>query len=359
MKITFVLKECVSLTGGVRVVAIYADLLRRRNHDVQVVALSLPKPSYIRQIKSLIKGEGIIKKPVGKSIHLEHRNVEYRIYDHAAPITDDDVPDGDVIIATWWETAEWVAALSPSKGRKFYFVQGYEAFGNSPAERVEQTYSLPLKKITVSNWLVRKLADYDNTNDILLVPNSVDHKDFDASPRAKQSVPTFGFVYSSRQIKGSDIALEAIRKASARLPQIKLICFGTELPSSKLPLPNDAKFFYKPEQDFLKRIYARCDAWLFTSRLDGFGLPILEAMACRTPVVAVNMGAAEELLASGGGILTKMGDVEDVANAIETIGRMPDGQWREMSMRAYCQASQYSWDDATVKFERIIGGSDA
>ncbi|MFZ3585099.1 hypothetical protein ACOI1H_23630, partial [Loktanella sp. DJP18] len=35
----------------------------------------------------------------------------------------DDLPDSDVIIATWWETAEWVAALPSIKGRKFYLLQ--------------------------------------------------------------------------------------------------------------------------------------------------------------------------------------------------------------------------------------------
>ena len=43
-------------------------------------------------------------------------------------MTDVDVPDGDLIIATWWETAEWVNALSPNKGAKVYFIQHHEIF---------------------------------------------------------------------------------------------------------------------------------------------------------------------------------------------------------------------------------------
>jgi len=36
------------------------------------------------------------------------------------------VPDGDVVIATAWQTAEWVSRYSRSKGRGFYFIQHLE-----------------------------------------------------------------------------------------------------------------------------------------------------------------------------------------------------------------------------------------
>jgi hypothetical protein len=47
------------------------------------------------------------------------------------------------VIATWWETAEWVDRLSVSKGKKVYFIQHYEAFDYLPKERVEATWRLP------------------------------------------------------------------------------------------------------------------------------------------------------------------------------------------------------------------------
>ena len=48
-------------------------------------------------------------------------------------------------------------------------------------------------------------------------------------------------------------------------------------------------------QDQLAGLYARCDAWLFSTRVDSFGLPILEAMRASLPVVASNLGAMREL----------------------------------------------------------------
>ena len=66
---------------------------------------------------------------------------------------DADLPDADIVIATWWETAEWVNALSPAKGRKVYFIQHHEVFSYLPVERSRATYRLPLHKIVISRWL--------------------------------------------------------------------------------------------------------------------------------------------------------------------------------------------------------------
>ena len=101
-----------------------------------------------------------------------------------------------------------------------------------------------------------------------------------------------------------------------------------------------------PNQDELASIYTRCDAWLFGSRIDSFGLPILEAMACRTPVIAVPIGAAPDLLADGIGVLVAKESPEEMAAAIVAMCRQSTSDWRQHSDRAYLKAHAYSWNDA-------------
>jgi glycosyltransferase involved in cell wall biosynthesis len=48
-----------------------------------------------------------------------------------------------------------------------------------------------------------------------------------------------------------------------------------------------------------KNVYADCDVWLFASFSEGFGLPIIEAMACRCPVVATRAGCAPDVIKEG------------------------------------------------------------
>lgn len=354
MKITFVLKECISLTGGVRVIATYAEYLKKRNHEIHVVALANPQPRLHHQLKSVLKGMGWIPRLSNKSTYFDNRNIKCHIVNHAPPITDSDLPDSDVVIATWWETAEWVAALSKNKGRKFYFIQGYEAFDYLPVKRVQATYLLPMRKIVVSQWLFDLMKKDYKSNDVVLVPNSVDTNQFYAPSRNKQSTPTFGTIYSTKTIKGCDTALQAFHLASQRLPNIKLVSFGNEKPSSHLNLPKENEFYYQPKQNYLKDIYAKCDAWIFSSRIEGFGLPILEAMACRTPVIGVTTGAAPELLSTGGGILTKPEDIQGIANAIAVITKLSNDDWKKMSDIAHLQATSYPWDRAADLFEDAL-----
>jgi glycosyltransferase involved in cell wall biosynthesis len=105
----------------------------------------------------------------------------------------------------------------------------------------------------------------------------------------------------------------------------------------------------------LRERYSECDAWLFGSRLDSFGLPMLEAMACRTPVIAVPVGAAQDLMAGGGGVLVPKESPSAMASALVEMCTRPEAQWQQYSDRAYATAQGYSWRDAT---RRLLNALD-
>ncbi len=354
MKITFVMCSGFSLSGGDRVIAIYAKQLQQRGHEVFMISRPLAKPSWKEQIRSVLKGKGWIKTPQNQSSHFETFGVRCKLLDRARPIVDSDLPDADVVIATWWETADWVAKLSPSKGAKVYFVQHHEVFDYLPQEQAAASYRLPLHKIVVARWLQDLMRTLYQDNDVSLVPNSVDPKQFYAPPRKKQAVPTVGMLYSSTPWKGCDISLKAFSLAAQRIPNLRLVTFGSSELTEALPLPPEADFTYRPPQEQLREFYAQCDAWLFGSRSEGFGLPILEAMACRTPVIGTPAGAAPELLADGAGILVQPESPEAMAQAIERIYQMSEAEWQNMSNAAYAKVTDYTWDDAADRFEAVL-----
>ncbi|NJK66138.1 MAG: glycosyltransferase family 4 protein [Microcoleus sp. CSU_2_2] len=350
MKITFVLPT-LNLTGGIRVVSIFAELLRKRGHEVLVISVPHSQATLRQQVKSLLRGRGWISPPQSQPSFFDNSSVEQKITEKWRPIEDKDVPDADVIVATWWETAEWVAKLSPSKGAKAYFIQHYEAFDYLPKGRVEATWTLPMHKITISEWLVDLAANKYGDYKVSLAPPSVDTKQFYAPLRHKQSIPTIGMFYSQTAWKGTDIALKAFSLAASKIPNLRLVAFGTDAPSPDLPLPANTEYVIKPDQDKLKDFYSKCDAWLFASRSEGFGLPIIEAMACRTPVIGTPVGAAPEMLSGGAGILVKPEDPEAMANAIERICQLPNSEWLAMSEVAYAKVVNYTWENATDLFE--------
>ncbi len=355
MKITFVLPHA-GLAGGIRVVAIYADRLKKRGHDVFVVSLPLSRPSLKEQVKSMLRGKGWIETPKPKKSHIDliASEVPHRILEQNREVVATDVPDADVVIATWWETAEWIAKFPPSKGAKAYFIQHYEVFDYLPIDRVKATWKLPFHKITIAQWLVDIAQTDYGDQDVSLVPNSVDFNDFYAEPRSKQPVPTVGLTYTSARWKGSDIIFKAVEIARQTIPELKVLAFGEHILEEQYPNFENITYLRLPSRETIREIYASCDAWMFGSRTEGFGLPILEAMACRTPVIGVPSGAAPELLADGAGILVQPEDPDDMARAIVAVCKLSNSEWQTLSDAAYHRVSTYTWDDATTLFEAAL-----
>lgn len=354
MRITFVL-AATDLSGGNRVISIYADHLQRRGHRVTIVSRPRRPVTVKDKTMAWLRNQPI---PVNQKTWPSHFDglggIKIHRIDTYRPITADDVPDADVVIATWWETAEWVAGFPAGKGTKVYFIQHYEAHPGQDVSRVDATWRLPLHKIVIARWLVDLAREKFGDANVSYVPNAVDLNQFTAPPRDKQKVPTVGVMYSAVPFKGCDVSLRAYDLARERIPQLRLISFGNRQPIPDLPLPSGADYTMQPPQERIKDIYARCDAWLFASRSEGFGLPLLEAMACRTPVIATPTGAAPELVAAGGGVLVPIEDSRTMAREIERIVRLPHDAWRQMSDTAYATATRYTWNDAADQFETAL-----
>ncbi len=341
------------MAGGVRVVATYADRLHQRGHEVLVVARPQASPSWRSYLRGLLRGK--LPRPLVEPSYFEGTVIKPLLLKQFRPVRASDLPDADVVMATWWETAEWIEKLPPAKGAKFYLVQHDERYlTHEPAERVKATWQMPLHKIVVAQWLSDLIRRETRCTDISLIPNSVDPVKFSAPPRGKQPIPTVGLMYSQITWKGCDISLKAIELARQVIPNLKLVAFGAEPPSQNLPLPKNTLYAQCPQQSDLKNFYAQCDAWLFGSRFEGFGLPILEAMACRTPVIGTPTGAAPELLAEGAGVLVKPEDPADMARAIQQVCEMPEASWQAMSDLAYQRVTCYTWDDATDRLEETL-----
>jgi glycosyltransferase involved in cell wall biosynthesis len=70
------------------------------------------------------------------------------------------------------------------------------------------------------------------------------------------------------------------------------------------------------------RQYAASDVFVFPTRYEGFGIPLLEAMACRVPIVTTNIPVIDEIIKDGQtGVLTKLNDPDDLAQKILLVLR--------------------------------------
>jgi glycosyltransferase involved in cell wall biosynthesis len=278
--------------NGVRVIATYARVLSEMGHEVHVVSAARSRRRELRNLWYRLTGRK------DKAKHKQHSPLfaplgdRHIFYNPDRPFDPNVVPDGDAVFATWWRTADQVMALPAAKGRKFYMLQDYEAFAFQPVDEVAATYQLPMHKIAVSGYIRDEIIARHGPMEIEVVNNAVDLGQFAAPPRQKSSGLTVGFLYNTHPRKRIDIAIEALKRARAQYRDLKVIVFGGLPPSIKVPLPDWVRFHQAPPQDQIPKLYQACDLWLFPSEHEGLGLPLLEAMASRTPVLATPAGGA-------------------------------------------------------------------
>lgn len=94
--------------------------------------------------------------------------------------------------------------------------------------------------------------------------------------------------------------------------------------------------------DDLVAEYQQAEVLIMSSRYEGFGLPVLEAMACGTPVVSFANSSLSEVVGDAG-LLVADGDVTAMTRAVRSL--LDDGQrWRELSARGLERVKQFSWE---------------
>ena len=202
------------------------------------------------------------------------------------------------------------------------------------------------------------ITEYQDS-DVSIVPNSVDRSKFYRSPRVKNLTPTVGLLYTAASLsKGLDTSLAAIESLRTKLPDLKVISFGSDRRNSKFALPPGSKFYLRPTPDVIREIYSQCDLWLTCSRTEGFNLPALEAMACGTPVVSTKAGwPAEGIIDRTNGMLCEVDDVQGVANAMHWILTRPDSEWEYLSKGASQTMTTSSWSESAKLFEQSLACS--
>ena len=339
--------------GGTKVISIYAAFLVEHGHEVNIVSTPISsRPSIKERLKNAFKLKFFYPKT--QSSHFDNLKIKNHVIDAYRPIIDSDVPDADIVIATWWETAEWLEKLGESKGRKIYFVQGHEIFNHIPKQRAIATYQTDVKKIVVSQWLKNVLEKEYQSINIDLVPNAVDTNNFYFEKRPKNLVPTVGFLVGGGHVKGLDVAIKVSTELKRILPSLRVITFGSSK-QKDFPMGGSCEFHLLPAQNKIREIYSSCDVWLSSSRSEGFNLTALEAMACGTPIVSTNTGwPVEAIIPFENGILTEIDDVEALIKGVKWFLDLSDVAWEKCSENAYATTAGYSWDKSAAIFEAVL-----
>jgi glycosyltransferase involved in cell wall biosynthesis len=110
--------------------------------------------------------------------------------------------------------------------------------------------------------------------------------------------------------------------------------------------------------DDLLQLYNACDCFAFPSFYEGFGIPVLEAMACGRPVICSNSSAIPEV-ADGAALLFNPARTEEIVQALADVLR--NGELRtRMERLGLKRASYFSWQktaEMTLQVYREVAGA--
>ncbi|MDR0553383.1 MAG: glycosyltransferase family 4 protein [Treponema sp.] len=228
--------------------------------------------------------------------------------------------------------------------------------------------------IAVSLWVKQELVDIAGVKEsrIEVVPNGVDHGAFYPRQRNEESVALiqpFSFrrpyiLYASRiehPLKNHVRLIRAyeIFRERTKFPH-RLVLAGADSRRAERvkrralasPYRNDIFFTGHFPASSLPELYAGADIVVFPSMYEGFGLGVLEAMACGIPVACARAASLPET-AEHAALYFNPLDCEDMADRMVTLTGSRD-VYRECRRLGLERAAAFSWDRAAERTLEII-----
>jgi len=265
------LMESVDLSGGVSVILNLANLLKKKGLLVKILA-----------------------KYGNTSWFCNKVNIEYTDNLYNPQIDNSFKPN--IVIGTFYTT------INPLKNYKsaklFHFCQGYEGsyeFYKNKLSEIEEAYDTNIDKIVIAKWLqpflTKKFNKKFNTHYI----GQIVDKTFFSSPifflkrflpKKEKTILVTGPL--SFKEKGVGMALRSLAYLKKRGYNFKLIRVSyienSKLKEEKIIKAN--KYYINLTKIEMKKVYKKTDILLTTPTIEGFGLPLAEAMSMGIPVVA-------------------------------------------------------------------------
>lgn len=345
MKITFLL-PCRGFSGGIRCGARMGAELLRKGHDTVILyrKQSLTLGNVLRSVYIRL----VVRAPRDWVAQLNGECVSFK------NLTAELVGKKDIVMAIGPDCVEDMMKLPCECGCKVFNVHGL-TLRNLRLREIAWGKKIP--KIAVSNYVHQEILKAGINDVIAVVPNGVDTCEY-FPDEGHSNRAAVGTVYGPGVAKDPKTIVSVFAKLHELRPNVPLVCF------SSVPRPKDLiqAIQYKrlPTLTEARKLYSTCSVWFCASRSEGFGMPLLEAMACGCAAVSTDCGGPNDFLKPGiNGIIVEK---EAPAKIVEEIVKIIDdkSKQKQLADKAIKTAKTLSWSSAAsqmgIALEGIVSG---
>ncbi|MFA4948199.1 MAG: glycosyltransferase family 4 protein [Candidatus Krumholzibacteriia bacterium] len=272
----------------------------------------------------------------------------------------------DVVYATWAYPDCFAAALLAGRYDIPFVARIHGSDINEHMEypvrkrRILDTMRWAREVVSVSAALRKRLvAEGVDAGKIHVIYNGIDRglfRPFDRGAARRElhldeSKRIVLYAGNFEPVKGIDILIEAFGKLDTAA-ELHIVGDGPErrrLAGLARALPPEKKVMFhgRIPHRLMGTWLNACDVFCLPSLAEGTPNVVLEALACRTPVVAADTGGVPEVVSAGSGVLFRRGDAGALAGALtETLGRPWD--------RARIECPAGSWEDNARALGRLL-----
>ncbi len=332
----------------------YANELAKRGYKVKCYAPRFPqRPGQEYSVKKTFRS---LRRYVKNSIHYEFLYAVRELYPlvefcDVENFKEKGIESADISIATSWSTAYYLNKIKTNAGKKVYFVQDFETWGDSKETKISlSTYAYDMKKIVISNWINKQLIAH-GFDEGEVIYNGIDTTVFSNTDKKVHAPIRCLLLDHTGKHKGTKYGLAAFEEAKKRYPRLELVMFGMK--KSEI-VPREIEYHENIMGQELVNLYCSTDIFIFPSINEGWGLTPVEAMACKCAVVGNAVGCMAEIGTDQENAL--IGRPKDIKSMADNIVRLCNDRelLTKISENGRLTAQGLDWTNSVDKFERAI-----
>lgn len=261
------------------------------------------------------------------------------------------MPKADIYVATSPYTAYYLNEYDDSS-KKFYFIQGYENWGEGLRSILHDTYHYPFQKIVIASWLQEMLKKQFHEESIW-IPNGFDFSKFRKTIAVEKKNPFMvTILYHQMELKDCAMGFRALETVRQHFKDLRVSLFG--VPDKPKDLPDWYDYYKQPSDELHNKLNNEAAIFIGTSKTEGWGLTVGEAMMCGQAVCCTDNAGYQEMAIDGEtALVSPVGDSEAMANNIIRLIEDEELRYR-IANNGYQFIQRFTWEESYHKLKTLF-----